>query len=184
MVDELLVGALLGDAAFAEDDDEVGVVDGAEAVGDEDAGAGLLAEDAVDVDHEVALGVGVEGAGGLVEEEQGRVLEQQPRDRQPLLLAPADHHPALPHLGLVPRRPVRDDVVDARPPRRRLDRPVRRRHVPVPDVMPHRVVEQRCVLRHHADGPPQRLQRHLPHVLVVDQDPPALHVVVAEEQPQ
>lgn len=44
-------------------------------------------EDAVDVAEEGLLGVGVEGRGGLVEEEEGRVFEDEAGDGEALFFA-------------------------------------------------------------------------------------------------
>ena len=38
-IDEIIVAPLFDDSALVEDDDEVGVADGAEAVGDDEAGS-------------------------------------------------------------------------------------------------------------------------------------------------
>lgn len=55
--------AALRDTTRAQDDDEVRVVDGAQAVCDKDGSAFLLFEDGVDVREEGLLGVCVEGGG-------------------------------------------------------------------------------------------------------------------------
>ena len=54
----------------------------------------------------------------------------------------------------------------------------------VADVVADGVVEQHGVLRHHADGGAQGFLRHVAHVLAVDQDAAAGHVVEAEQQPR
>src|SRR5262245_27241560 len=70
--EQLGVGALLGDAAVFQDDDEVGFLNGGKAVGDADGGAALheVVEGALDG----ALGFGVQRAGGFVEDEDGGVF--------------------------------------------------------------------------------------------------------------
>lgn len=83
-VDELLVSALLGHLAAPQHDDEVRVVDCAQAMRDEDGGALLLLEDRVDVLEQPLLRVRVEGRRGFVEEEQRRVLEQETGDGEAL----------------------------------------------------------------------------------------------------
>ena len=79
---QLVVGAALDDPALVEDDDLVAVADGAQAVGDDQAGAAAAAEVVVDE----RLGHRVERAGRLVEDEQRRVADQGPGDLQPLPL--------------------------------------------------------------------------------------------------
>ena len=76
---------LLDQAALVEHQHLVGVLDGRQAVRDHQRGA---------VGHQViervlhqALGLGVERGGGLVEDQDRRVLEHRARDRQALALA-------------------------------------------------------------------------------------------------
>lgn len=58
-INQLRMGALLGDPPFLQHDDLIAVVDRAEAVGDEDARPSFIFEDAVDVLEEGLLRVGV-----------------------------------------------------------------------------------------------------------------------------
>ena len=57
------------------------------------------------------LGVGVERAGGLVEDEDGRVLEQRARDREALALAAGERGAALADDGVVAVGQAADEVV-------------------------------------------------------------------------
>ena len=66
------MGALLDYAALVEHHYVVGVLDGAESVGDDDDG--LVFEQAVEVLHDNLLVIGVQRVGGLVEEEVRGVL--------------------------------------------------------------------------------------------------------------
>ena len=52
----------------------------------------------------------------------------------------------------------------------------------VDDVVAHRAMQQRRVLRHHADLRAQALLRRVRDVLAVDQDAAALDVVEAQQQ--
>jgi hypothetical protein len=52
----------------------------------------------------------------------------------------------------------------------------------VEDVVAHRAVQQRGVLRHHADVRAQAVLRDLGDVLAVDQQPARLDVVEAQQQ--
>ena len=52
----------------------------------------------------------------------------------------------------------------------------------VEDVVAHGAVQQRGVLRHHADGAAQAVLGHAANVLAVDGDAPALHLVKAQQQ--
>ena len=71
--EKLLVAASLHNLALVEDADLVGIADGGEAVGDGDSGAGL--HEALQGLLHQALALRVEGRSGLVEYQDGRVLE-------------------------------------------------------------------------------------------------------------
>src|SRR5215218_10764694 len=165
---QLGVGALLDDAAALDDQDPVGVDDGRQPVGDDQAGPagqgggqGLL-----DVD----LGLGVEVGGGLVEDDDGRVGQQQPGDGQALLLAAgqpvaalADHR--LPALGQ-----ALDQVQDPGRPAGVLDLLQGGVRPGVAQVGQDGVVEQVRVLGDQPDRGPQALQLQVAHVDPVDPD--------------
>jgi hypothetical protein len=97
---EVVVRAHLGDGAGLQDGDEVGLADGGEPVRDDEGGA---------ADHEAVqrllhqlLRLGVQRACGLVEEEDGRVLEHGPGNGDPLLLAAGELQAALANLHAWP----------------------------------------------------------------------------------
>ena len=96
------MGAALGHAAGIEHDDLVGMDDGGEPVGDDDGGAVL--GDAVQRALDVALGMAVEGGGGLVQDQDGRGLEDGAGDGDALLLAAGEFQAALADFGLVALR--------------------------------------------------------------------------------
>jgi hypothetical protein len=79
------VGATLDDAAVVDDADEVGAADGREAVRDDDGGA--VGEGGIERRLDRGLVLDVEAAGGLVEDDDRRVLQQQASDGEALLLA-------------------------------------------------------------------------------------------------
>lgn len=76
---------LLEDAAFAEDEDDVGVLNGGEAVRDDDHGA--AAGGALKGSLHEPLALRVETARRLVQQQHARPPDQRPRDREPLLLS-------------------------------------------------------------------------------------------------
>ncbi len=78
------MGAAFYRAALLHDVDAVGVHDLGEAVGDDDHRAALL--DGVERVLDLLGGNGVEGGGGLVEEDDGRVFEEKPGNGNALLL--------------------------------------------------------------------------------------------------
>jgi hypothetical protein len=90
--------------------------------------------------------------GGLVEDQDRRVLQQRARDGHALLLATTELQASLAHHGVVALGRAGDEVVDVRGTRRRFHLGARGAGSAVGDVVFHRVVEQHGVLRHDADG--------------------------------
>ena len=94
---------------------------------------------------------GVERGRRLVEDEDPRILQQDPRDRDPLLLAARQLVAALADDRVVAVGQLRDPVVDRRGPRRRLELGVGRVRPGVQQVLADRRVEQVRLLGHEAD---------------------------------
>src|SRR5690606_14483973 len=105
-----VVRAALHDLSALHHDDFVAVADGAQAVRDDDAGAAAPAQALVDV----LLSGRVEGARGLVEDQDGRLSDERARDLEALALAAAEVAAALLHARLVPALARLDHVVDGR----------------------------------------------------------------------
>src|SRR5262249_36237436 len=97
--EELLVRADLDDLAAFEDDDAAGVPDGAQAVGDDEAGAALHEFEERALDERFALGIEV--AGGFVEDQDARVGEDGAGDGDALLLAAGEAYAAFTDDGVV-----------------------------------------------------------------------------------
>ena len=174
--------AALDDDALIEHQNLVGADDGREPVGDDQSGA--VFRDAVERILNIALGVAVERGRGLVEKEDRRRLEDGAGDGDTLLFAAGELEAALADFGFVAFRRQPDEAVDLRHPRRLLHLGVGRVPAAVADVVTDGVVEQHRVLRDHADGGAQRCLRDVADIFAVDQDPPAGHVVEAEQQPR
>src|SRR5690606_1976664 len=107
---ERLVRPVLDDAAPVEDEDAVGAADGREAVGDDERGAPL--RQPVERLLHGPLALGVERARRLVEEEDGGVLQDGPRDGDPLALPARELHAPLADRRRVALGERRDEVVD------------------------------------------------------------------------
>src|SRR5262249_50840094 len=110
--EELLVRAAFDDAAVLEDEDLVGVDDRRKPVRDDERRA--VACDLGELGLDDLLGARVERAGRLVEDEDGRVLEQRARDRDALLLAAGELEAPLADLRLVAERQRFDERMDVR----------------------------------------------------------------------
>jgi hypothetical protein len=87
------VGALLAERALVHDEDGVGGLNGAEAVGYEDAGA--AGDHAGQSEADAVLGVGVDRAGGFVEDENAGGVGERAGEGDELLLAGAEAGSAL-----------------------------------------------------------------------------------------
>ena len=100
----------LDDPAPVQDEDLVGLLDGPEAVGDDERGAPLdqLGQGLLDQ----VLGLHVHRRGRVVQDEDARVEQQGARDGDALLLAAGEGHAALADPGVVAVGQRRDEVVD------------------------------------------------------------------------
>ena len=83
----------LGDPAALQHDQPVGLAQRAQAVGDGDRGAAL--DQVVERLLDLALGLGVDRRGRLVQDQDPRVDQQRPGDRDPLPLAARERLAAL-----------------------------------------------------------------------------------------
>ena len=90
--------APLAQLAVVQDEYLVGALDGREAVRDDDGGA--VAQHALDGLLDELLGLGIDGAGRLVEDEERRVKGECACERDELLLPDRESRAALAHLGL------------------------------------------------------------------------------------
>ena len=100
--DQLCPWAVLDDAALLHHQDAISLAQVAEPVGDEQQGA--AAEMLAQLLHQAAFGVGIEGAGGLIEDHQAGVLQHHAGDGQALLLAAAQTATPLAHGGEIALR--------------------------------------------------------------------------------
>lgn len=111
------MGAVLDDLAFIDHDDCVGIPDGAQPVRDYDYCLGDLwvLEDLVEGLLDLMLGLGVEGAGRLVEKQDLGLPDQCPGDCNPLLLSSGQLDSSLSNesfIGVWEDLLVADELVD------------------------------------------------------------------------
>ena len=107
--EELVEAALLDDAAFFEDEDVVHGAERRETVGDADDGAVL--GKMVDGFLDFGLGLGIEGGGGFVEDEDGGVADKGAGDGDALALAAGESGATFAERGVVALRQRGDEVV-------------------------------------------------------------------------
>src|SRR5207244_9210883 len=120
------------DMAVLEDEDTVGVAQGAEAVSDEDGGALVVREAECALD--VALADVVQGAGRLVENEDGGLLEENAGNGQALALAAGEVLAALGDGGVVAAGHGHDVVVKVGQAGDALDIVIRDRSLAIANV--------------------------------------------------
>ena len=106
---ELLMGPSGGDATVFEQCDTVGQGDGREAVGHHQGGA--AGQQALEGLVDDLLNMDVDGAGGVVEQEDGRVDEQGAGDGDPLTLATRQGVAPLSDHGVIALGEPRDEPV-------------------------------------------------------------------------
>ena len=136
-------------ASVVDDEDQVRVADRREAVRDHQGGASFerLVECALHGD----LGLGVEVSGGLVEDDDGRCLEQQSGDREPLPLSAGQPVAAVADHGVQPVGQLRNQRLDLRRCECGPDLLLSGTRSRVLEIDPDRVVEHVRVLGHVPD---------------------------------
>lgn len=169
------MGADVGQAPAVEDGDAVGEVQGGAAVGDQERGP--PGHDGAQRLVDLVLDAGVDGGGGVVEEEQPGVGEDGPGEGDALALAAGEGEPVFADGRVVAVGQVGDEPVGLGGAGGGLDLLVGGVGPPVGDVGPDRVGEEEAVLRYEADGGAQRLQGQVAHVVAADADGAAGRVV-------
>src|SRR6266581_4769798 len=178
---QLGVPADLDDAAALEHHDAVGALDCREPVRDHDGGA--AAHQGFERRLHLALGLRIERRGGLVEDQQRRVLQQGARDRQALALAAREPQAVLADQGVQAFGRLADEVESMCRAGGRDDLALGgAAHAAVGDVGVHRVVEQHYVLADERDVRAQAFEGQALDVLAVEQDPPLARRVEARQQ--
>ena len=105
------MGAVGEDAALVEDVDDVGLDDGAEAVGDDDGGA--VGTKFRQRGLNEMLGFHIDSGGGFIEEQDGSVFEEGAGEGETLALAAAQEDAALTDFGIETFGNAADEVFGA-----------------------------------------------------------------------
>ena len=149
--EQLVVGAVAGDAAALEEQHPVGERDRGDAVGDDQRGGVELAAQPVEdplLDHRV------DRRGGVVEQQQPGAAQQRPGEREALALAAGQRHAPLAHHGVAPAgsSSTKRGLGDVDGPLEALvvDR------LAEGEVLAHRVGEQERLLEHERHRAPRR----------------------------
>src|SRR2546423_193742 len=148
-----VVRPALHQPSVGEDDDQVRVPHGREAVRDHEHGT--VRHEAVDRLLHQALGLGVESARRLVEDQERRVAQQGPGDRDALALPAGEPRAPLAQQRVVALRELGDELVGVRGPGCRAYLLEREVAAAVGDVGVHRVVQEHGFLGHDPHEPAQ-----------------------------
>ena len=151
--DQLVVAAALDDAAVLKDDDDIGVLDRGEPVGDDEDRP--PAHQRVHTLLDNGLGTGVDGGGGLIEDHDRGIGHSGPGDAQQLPLALAQVGAVAVEHRVVALGQAADEVVCAGQLGRCDAVFVGGLQVAVADVFHNGAREEVGVLKHHAQGMPQ-----------------------------
>ena len=147
---QFLVRAALDDAAIFEHQDQVGIHDTLDAMGDDEGRAVVhkLHQRIVDL----SFGLGINRRRGVVQDQDARVLEQSPGNGDTLFLTAGESHALFAYQRIVSIRKALDDIMDRSSSRRLEDFLVR--HLAsnaVGDVLANRAREQEWLLFYDAD---------------------------------
>ena len=179
------MAALFDDASILDHKDAVKFHDGRQAVGDgqhrlavHGAGQGVL---------HLCLDLAVQGAGRLVQDQNGRILQEGAGQCDPLALAARQLDPAFAQMRVIARAPRmilqrQDEIMRLGGLGGRDDLILRGIGPPIKDVVAGRAVEHRGFLGDHGDLATQAFLRDVAQVVPVQQHRAAFDVVKPQQQ--
>lgn len=173
--------ARLCDPPLLHDDDRIGPAYRLQAMGDDEHRLAMC--QLADGMLQMHLILRVERGRRFVENNDGRILQHRPGDRNPLLLAAGQHRPALAGDRAVAERQLHNKLVAVRRLRCFHHFCVRRSRLAHPNIVGDRLVEQIGLLLHHADGCQQFLAAHIPDIDAADLDGPSVTSQYREIKP-
>ena len=154
--EQLVVGARLDNPSALENYNAIGHANGRQAMRDDEAGAAHEERQESALDERF---VGrVECARGFVQNQNARVAQNDPRNRQALALAPRERVPPFADDGLVALRERHDGFVNLGCSRSALDLVKSCIGLGVPKIIEDRSVKEKRLLGHDADVRAQRLE--------------------------
>ena len=177
---ESVVTPLLHDRAVGNDGDLVGVRDGGKAVRHHQRGASPA--ELVQRSADLLLCHGVQRAGRLVQNQDGRILQENPGDRKTLLLSARKTDAPLADDGIVAVGKRLHILMDVRPAGGFDDLLMGRVEAAVANVVLDRGVEQIDILLDDTDVPAEGAQRKAVNLLAVKENLAALGIVKARNQ--
>ena len=147
-----------------------------------DGKGGAIRDEALQGLLDLVLGLGVHRTGGFVQDEDARIADQGPGDRNALALAAREPAAALAHFSVVPVREVHDKPVRIGRARHRDDLLAGGFRPAVRDVLGDAAMEEQRLLQHDADLRPQLLLQGLLEGDAVDENLAVRSVVEPRDQ--
>ncbi len=128
------------------------------------------------------LGLRIQRAGGLVEQQNAGLFEDRARNGDALFLTAGQLEPPFADLGVEAVRQTGDKGVQVGQTQHLVNRLLARLGIPVGNVVAQRVVEQHGVLWDHADVATQAGLAQPADIVAADPDHAGVHVVETEDQ--
>ena len=125
---------------------------------------------------------GIDTACGLVQNQDGGILEHRPGDGQPLPLPPRKSHATLTDHGIQPEGTLRHEIGGPGHLQCMADVFFAGRRPGHQQIVADRVMEKEGVLGHHRDAGAEFGQRHIPDIVAIDEDPPTARVKESQQQ--
>ena len=165
---ELLMRSALPDLSVHDDRDFIRIANGGEAVGHHQRRAAFaqFIQGMLDQDFRRI----VQCAGRFVQDQDGRILEEDAGNAQSLLLSAGQLHAALADLRVIPVFEGHDVVMDIGTLGSLLDFLKCGIRPSVEDIVADGADKQEDILLHNPDIPPHRFERQVPDVRAIDQD--------------
>lgn len=169
-----------GDPLICDIHDTVAILYRRQPVRNDERGASL--QQLVQALLEQALRLGVDRGGRFVQDQDPRIGQQGPGERDELPLTLGQLRTAFVHLGLVTLLELADEIVGADRFGRGDDLLFCSVQLAVADIVHDRAGENKAVLQHNPHLAAQRLQRDLRNIVTVDQNLAVGQVVEARDQ--
>src|ERR1017187_10461576 len=174
------MGARFDNASTVQYHNQISPLDGREPVGDADRGA--ASHQFFECHLNDALGFGIQGAGGLVQNEDGGVLENRPGNGDALLLAAGEIDAFFPDVEGVAARLLHDEIVRVSVLCRRLDFLVGGSFSTKGNVKADALVEENRLLSDNGNVGPQLPRGDGTDIGAANQHRAGLRVIEAQQQ--
>ena len=177
---QFLVGTAFRDPAIGNGDNAVGRTNGAESVGN-DQGCTAHSQ-VVESPLDLSFRHGVQRGGGLIQNQNGRILQEDPGNGHALLLTAGEQGAPLAYIGIKSMGHFQNILIDLR----LLGRLDHLLHggigLSVADVLKNGIGKQEHILLDNANILVQALLGHLADILAIDGDDTGIHIIKARNQ--